>query len=123
MIYKIIFRLTNLLKNEKIKIMRPFRYFFGLSLGVLLLLFLARFVLTAFVIAAMLSVAFYIGKRLKNFFLGINWDDEDYVSPRRRFSNHYARRPQVPVWKDDLLMHYPNAQKVTIPNSRTIEII
>jgi len=121
MFYKIIFSLTNLL--TKIKIMRPFRYFFGLSLGVLLFLFLARFVLTALVIAAMLSVAFYIGKRLKNFFLGISWDEEDYVSPRERFRNRMARRPQIPVWKDDLLMHYPNAQKAYVPNSRTIEII
>lgn len=57
--------------------MRPFRMFFGLAIGIILFLFLARVLLFAFIIAAVMSIIYAIFRRLKDF---ITYD---------RYGNHY----------------------------------
>jgi len=95
---------------------RPFKFFFALSLGILAFLFLARFVFVAFLLAAVLSVVFFIGQKIKSFFLNVRWE-QGYPS-----SEEYHRPSSIPVWKDDLLMHYPNRERSYRQNYRVIKI-
>ena len=45
--------------------MRPFKFFFGLSIAVILFFFVARVLIIAFVVAALLSLPFIILKKIK----------------------------------------------------------
>ena len=47
--------------------MRPFKMFFGLAIGIMLFLFLARIVFIAFIAAAVMSIVYAIYRRLKDF--------------------------------------------------------
>ena len=99
---------------------RPFKFFFALSLGVILFVFFARFVIMAFFFAAILSVTFYVGRRIKNFFRRLSWEDEyDYGY---EYGN-YKKQEALPIWKEDLLVHYPNRQKAYMSNQRTIKVL
>ncbi len=66
--------------------MRPFKFFFVLSLGVLLLFFIGRFVLMALIAAAVLSLGFFIFQKARYFFTRLSWrlpyrmDEHDYPS-------------------------------------------
>lgn len=57
--------------------MKPFKMFFGIALGAILLLFVARVAILAFVIAAVMSIVYAVFRRLKDF---ITYD---------RFGEHY----------------------------------
>lgn len=99
--------------------MRPFRFFFGLSLGIIFFVFLARFVLLALVMAAILSVAFHFGRKIKRFFQRLRWEEEE--------DSYFFRRPyrqsvEKPIWKGDLLWEYPNRQKDFVHNYRVVEV-
>ena len=63
--------------------MRPFKLFFGLSLGIILFFFVARVALLAFIIAAVMSLTYAIYRRLKDF---ITYD---------RYGNHYIPEYQA----------------------------
>lgn len=62
--------------------MRPFRFFFGISLAVFVFFFLLRFVVVAFIAAAVLSIVYAIFRRMKDF---INYDrfGKPYFDPDR----------------------------------------
>ena len=45
--------------------MRPFKFFFGLSIAVILLFFVARVLIIAFFVAALLSLPFIIFRKLR----------------------------------------------------------
>ena len=57
--------------------MRPFRMFFGFAIGIILFLFVARILFFAFIIAAVMSIAYAVFRRIKDF---ITYD---------RFGEHY----------------------------------
>lgn len=57
--------------------MRPFRMFFGLAIGIILFLFVARILFFAFIVAAVMSIAYAIFRRIRDF---ITYD---------RFGEHY----------------------------------
>jgi len=99
--------------------MRPFKFFFAISLGLILFSFLARFVIVAFLLAAAFSLVFFVGRIIKNFFQDLSWENED------RFRNRFRRRAQLPVWKDDLLLYYPEKRREYQPEfqTRTIEVL
>ncbi|MCR9290599.1 hypothetical protein OAF63_06055 [Saprospiraceae bacterium] len=98
---------------------RPFKFFFGLSLGVILFFFLARFVVLAFFFAAAMSVVFFLGRKIKNFFRRMQWEDEyDY-----EYEGNKAFAQQAPVWKGDMLLHYPTRRKAFMTDHRTIKVL
>lgn len=68
------------------------------SLGLLFFFFIARFLIFAFIIAAVFGLFFYAGRKA----LGLS---------------HHRR--QTPVWKGDLLMDYP----IDLTESRRAERI
>lgn len=96
--------------------MRPFRFFFMFSLGIFLFLFVGRFILFALFAAAILSLIFFIGRKVMTFFRGMDWEG----SP----SGYYGRRRMKPVWKNDLLLEYPQAIPIEkmVKAERVIEV-
>lgn len=80
----------------------------------------ARFVLFALVAAAFLSFAFFIGRKLRNFFHHMSWEDDRYQAHPHRMQ--YQRSVQQAVWNDDLLVDYPNRQRTYLPNFQSIEV-
>ena len=88
---------------------RPFKFFFGLSIGIMVFFFLAKFVIPAFFIAAFLSVFYFIGRKAINFFQRLDWDAQ--------------QSPQVPIWKDDMLVEYPNRNTAYRRGRRVIEVV
>ena len=99
---------------------RPFKFFFAFSLGVILFLFFARFIIMALIGAAILSGIFFIARRIKYFFRRLRWEEEGYYDDHYR---HDYRAPrQLPVWKDDLLVDYPTQHREVIPDYRSIEV-
>jgi hypothetical protein len=59
--------------------MRPFRFFFGLSIAIILFFFVAKIFVYAFIIAAILSIAYAIIRRIRDF---ITYDrDGEYYIP------------------------------------------
>lgn len=47
--------------------MRPFRMFFGLSVAIILFMFLARVAFVAFIAAAVMSIGYAVFRRVKDF--------------------------------------------------------
>lgn len=63
--------------------MRPFKFFFGAALAISLLLFLARFIVVALVIAAVFTGLYHIFGRLRRFVTRVNWNDHyEYLEER-----------------------------------------
>ena len=91
--------------------MKSFKFFFALSLGVVLFLFFARFVIVALIIAAVLSGGFFIARKLKHLFT------RDHHG-----HGHRHQDIQQPVWKDGLLVDYPPPVKDVLVQYRRIEV-
>lgn len=58
--------------------MRPFKFFFVLSLGILLFFFIGRFLLMALAGAVLLSLAFFLFRKARYFFHHLSWDGQHY---------------------------------------------
>lgn len=71
--------------------MRPFKFFFAISVGLILFFFVARVLILAFFIAAVMSVLFFVFRKIRNFFRHLAWEDydEEYYEPSRP---RYRRR-------------------------------
>jgi hypothetical protein len=96
--------------------MRPFRFFFMFSLGILLFLFVGRFILFALLGAAILSLIFFIGRKVMTFFRGMDWEGHP--------SGYYGRGRMKPVWKNDMLLEYPRPISIeqSVKAERVIEV-
>ena len=57
--------------------MRPFRFFFMFALSIMLFFFIAKFVIGAFFIAAILSVIYFLFQKIRGFFYRLDWS-KDY---------------------------------------------
>jgi hypothetical protein len=100
--------------------MRPFKFFFSISLGVIVFFFLARFIVAALFIAAILSLLFYVGRRLSYFFRDLSWQDDATHNDRSynwRYSK-FALPAENREWYFDQV-YEPGEFK---ENYRTIEI-
>ena len=73
--------------------MKPFKMFFGIALGAILLLFVARVAILAFVIAAIMSITYAVYRRVKDF---ITYD---------RYGEYY-----IPEYKTARISHYRNQE-------------
>ena len=98
--------------------MRPFKLFFSISLGVIIFFFLARFVVAALFFAAILSVLFYVGRRLRHFFHNLSWQDEDQDQPMDWRYSQYALPSQKKEWYFEQFSDPRDFSKI----ERTIEI-
>ena len=69
--------------------MRPFRFFFGLSIALILFFFVAKILVYAFIIAAVLSIGYAIIRRIRDF---ITYDrNGDYYIPA--YDQSYVQMP------------------------------
>ncbi|MEL6867133.1 MAG: hypothetical protein AAFP19_22100 [Bacteroidota bacterium] len=76
--------------------MRPFRFFFGLSIALILFYFLARVFIAALVIAAVLSGIYYIVQKVKTALWRAD-DRYDYAPHRQRYFDDSFQEPLVEV--------------------------
>ena len=67
----------------------PFRTFFGISIGLILFFFLARVLVTAFLIAVVMSLIFFVFRKIKNFFKYMTWEERE--SLERNSFNKFDR--------------------------------
>ena len=83
--------------------MRPFKFFFAISVGLILFFFLARVLFIALLFAGVMSLIFYAVRGIKNFFRRLDWEDYEYDYAPRGNSNYSDR---LPGWKfkDELLV-------------------
>ncbi len=96
--------------------MRNFRMFFGVAIGAMLLLFVARIAIVAFVIAAAMSIVYAIFRRLKDF---ISYDR--YGEPYHRRSGH----PRMNRYKNhgmEPFFHDFEGRGSANPNIKVVEI-
>lgn len=96
--------------------MRPFKLFFGLSLGFILLIFFARFFFMAFIVAAILSGLFFVFRRIKYF---MYQTDRAY-----NYENRWDDQRALPEWKEDEIPFFDiNEQRQErVNNFRSIKI-
>lgn len=83
-----------------LKIMRrhPFKFFFGLSLGVIVLFFLARVFVLALFFAAAMSLVYFVLRKIKNFFRYMTWEDQKYAY-QDNFQNEFQNLKEFHFWK------------------------
>lgn len=75
---------------------RPFKFFFGIAIAMMLLFFLARIVLVAVIFAAIASSIYFILRSMANFFRRLNWQDEG-----EHYTPNYATTPRFADWPSD----------------------
>ena len=98
--------------------MKPFKMFFGLTVAVILFLFVARIALFAFFIAAVLSIVYAVFRRLKDFITYDRYGDP-YIS-------EYKNTRYTNQWKDQVepLFEEPSAtRRQAVKNIQFIEAI
>jgi hypothetical protein len=100
--------------------MRPFRFFFALSLGLLLLFFMARFVVGALIIAAVMSTIFFVFRRMRNFFASMDWE-ESYPPYHNRFKQHPRALAQR-YYEDGLVWDRPEKPAERLLSYRSIKV-
>ena len=94
--------------------MRYFRFFFVLSLGVIIFFFLARVLIGALLIAAALSALFFVIRKLRNAFM----PDHEYARPQVR------QEPPFAAWRqyDEPLFYEGRSSRDPYVNERWIEV-
>lgn len=85
--------------------MKPFKFFFAVALGLMAFFFLARVVLAAFLIAGVMSIGYFLFRKVVDFFRYLSWGGydsryDDYRDEDRRYEH------SLPGWKfeHDLLV-------------------
>lgn len=102
--------------------MKPFKFFFALSLGVFFLFFIAKFVIMAAIVAAVLSFLFFVGRKIKNFFRYLTWEDPYYPNSDYRFEGYSDRTPQMRMWKQEFFSDFSRRREAYPPNLKVIKI-
>lgn len=100
--------------------MKPFRFFFGLSLAVILFSFFARFIILAMMAAAIMSIVFHIGRKVKNFFQNLQWENDDYY--RGEFRNEYEVSPHFAKRGEELFYDFPKKRADFLTDYRSIRV-
>lgn len=100
--------------------MRPFRFFFGVSMAIILFFFFARLVLWALIAAAVMSVVFHVSRKVKNFFRNLRWEDDDYY--HRDFRNQYEVSPRFLKRNEDLFHSFPKRSADFLTDYRSISV-
>ena len=99
--------------------MRPFKFFFAFSLGILIFLFFARFLIFAAIAAAVLSFIFFVFRKIRYFFHGMTWEESGYY-----YHNKYQERSALPEvrYDEEPLFYDWERRPQSISRFREIEI-
>lgn len=100
--------------------MRPFRFFFALSLGLILFFFLARVFILALILAAVLSVMFLVVKKIRELFQTRYWEDYEYED----YEEDYGYDTELPrySYRDELILDDYDRSYPPLANVRYIEV-
>ena len=98
--------------------MRPFKFFFAISIGILFFMFIARFIVTALIIAAFMSVLFFIGRKFKNFLMGLDWESRQ----RYAYQQQQERPNGLNGWNEAIKFDQMNSYSNNNSNVQTIKI-
>ena len=73
----------------------------------------------ALVLAAALSLVFFIFRKIRNFFWGMTWEGQQY-----RYQHHYHRPKGLPQWhyEEEPFFGRPEKQEDWLMDYRTIEV-
>ncbi len=102
--------------------MKPFKFFFALSLGVFILFFIARFVIMAAIAAAVLSLVFFVARKIKNFFRYLTWEDPYHPNFDDRYDGYYQKAHQIGAWKNEIFSDFSRQHQAYPPNLKVIKI-
>lgn len=100
--------------------MKPFRFFFGVSLALILFFFLARFVIWAMIAAAIMSIVFHLSRKVMNFFRNLSWEENDHY--RGAFRNQYEFSPRYSRTSEELFYNSPKKKAEFFEDYRTITV-
>ena len=98
--------------------MRPFRMFFGLAIGLVLIFFLARVFLFAFVIAAVMSIIYAVFRRIKDFITYDRYGEPYIPEYRQQTANSYNTEDEI----EPLFYNDPYRSRERINNIQFVEI-
>lgn len=99
--------------------MKPFRMFFGLAIGIILLFFVARIVIFALIVAAVMSITYAVFRRLKDF---ITYDrNGEYYMQGHNYNPSYINNSNEEV--EPLFVDNTSKRRRTINNIQFIEAI
>ena len=100
--------------------MRPFRFFFGVSLAVIMFFFFARFVVMALIAAAVFSVIFHVSRKVKNFLLNLRWEEDDYYLGELK--RQHVLSPPYSQRSEDLFYDRPSRISDYMMDYHTIKV-
>jgi len=82
--------------------MKPFKLFFGISVAFILLLFVVRVAIVAFVAAAIMSIVYAVYRRIKDF-VTYNRHGEYYIKRNNNLSmKNYWRNGVEPLFQESI---------------------
>lgn len=99
--------------------MRTFRMFFGLAIGFILFLFVARVLFFAFIAAAILSILYAVFRRLRDF---INFDSNGAFYARESLGNSEIRK-DIHNETEPLFYEHFSGSRASIRNIKFVEAI
>lgn len=99
--------------------MRPFKFFFAFSLGIIIFLFFARFLILAALAAAVLSFIFFVFRKIRYFFHHMTWDE-----PGQYYHNRYQQGSALPEvrYEEEPLFYNWERRPESLGRFREIEI-
>lgn len=99
--------------------MRPFKFFFAFSLGLIIFLFFARFLILAAIAAAVLSFVFFVFRKIRYFFHHMTWEERGYD-----YRNRYQYRNALPEarYDEEPLFYNWDRQPERLDHFREIEV-
>lgn len=99
--------------------MKPFKIFFGLAIGIMLFLFVAKIFFFAFISAAIMSIIYAVFRRVKNF---ITYDqNEEYYINRYNYNPRFQNNLNDEV--EPLFFETSTNRQRNINNIQFIEAI
>lgn len=99
--------------------MRPFKFFFAFSLGILIFLFFARFLILAAIAAAVLSFVFFVFRKIRYFFQDMTWEERGHY-----YHHHYRRPSALPEvrYEEEPLFYHWEKRPESLGRFREVEI-
>ena len=101
--------------------MRPFKFFFTVAIGIMILSFIARLVIPALFIAAFLSVIYFIGRKFGTFLRNLTWSEARHSRYAPNY-NRYERPRSLNSWNEEFSFNTSRNYQMSDADYRTIKI-
>jgi len=95
--------------------MRPFKMFFGMSVAVILLFFVARIAIVAFIAAAIMSVVYAFYRRIKDFISNDSYGQPYIEGYNNSINKSYWRKGIEPLFQEGVNSRFtPNYETIFV---------